>query len=441
MLNQIHPHFHVFMAITTTVSLSSSSPTVFSTIRSLNIQHPPPPSSPLASSFCKFGVRFVSNEADLTIDSATQAVALASAAVQAAREAVELVSGSGNEMGRDGSGELVARRKKRRKRRKGFDCLEVEEKGGQCEGDLFEPLNCGYLSPIEEEEFCLSLQDLARLEAARRRIAENQEHEPTLEQLAKDLKMRKRNVDKIVHKGRQSRERITHSYQRLVVSIANGYRGKGLSLQDLIQEGNIGLLRGAERFDPRRGNKLSTYVYWWIKEAIITSITNKSRLVRIPGSLLDKMTKIAEAKAVLRKRLGRLPSYDEIAEVLDVHVSTVRFGYERCRSPISLNRAVTDQAGMTLQEIIPGPEEMMPENMVKRQLMKQELEKLLQTLSEREAYILRLNFGLNGQTPQSYEEIGRSLKLCRERVRQINSIALSKLRQRSILDNLNVYIV
>lgn len=94
-----------------------------------------------------------------------------------------------------------------------------------------------------------------------------------------------------------------------------------------------------------------------------------------------------------------------------------------------------------LQEIIPGPEEMMPENMVKRQLMKQELEKLLQTLSEREALVLRLIYGLNGQTPQSYEEIGRSLKLCRERIRQINSIALTKLRQRSISDNLHIYIV
>lgn len=158
MLNQVHPHFHIFMAITATISLSSSSPTVFSAIPSLNIQHPPPSSSPLASSFGKFGVKLVSNEADLTTASATQALALAGAAVQAAREAVELVSGCGNEMGKYGSGELIARRKKRRKRRKGFDCLKVEDKDGQCDGGLLQPSNFGYLSPIEEEEFCLCHQ-------------------------------------------------------------------------------------------------------------------------------------------------------------------------------------------------------------------------------------------------------------------------------------------
>ncbi|EEF44576.1 RNA polymerase sigma factor rpoD, putative [Ricinus communis] len=387
------------MAITTTI-----------TIPSLNFQHPSSSSSYYSS--CKFSASLaVSNEA-LSMAAATEAVALASAAVEAAKEAVTLVSLSG-----ESGNSLVARRKKRRKRRKGFiECLKVEEeRDDQCEGALFQPVNNGYLSSIEEAEFCLCLKDHARVEAARRRIAETQEHEPTSKQLAEALRMRKKNVDKILCKGRQSRERITGNYRRLVLSIANRYRGKGLSLQDLIQEGSIGLLRGAERFDPKRGNKLSTYVYWWIKEAIITSISINSRIVRQPRSLWDRTTKIAEAKISLTERLGRLPSYREIAKELNVHVSTVRLVFSRSRSTVSLDQAVSDQGGMTLQEIIPGPEEMMPENMVKKQLLKKELEELIQTLGKREAHTLRLIFGLNGQTPQSCDEIGRSLKLCRER--------------------------
>ncbi|KDP43578.1 hypothetical protein JCGZ_16865 [Jatropha curcas] len=429
------------MAITVT-AITSSSPTIFLTLSSLKNQ-----SQSTSSSFSKFGVSLVSNEATpLTyIAAAAEAVALASAAVQAAREAVQIVSESGevnDERERNGNGDLVARRKNRRERAVGSDFVAVEEeKNGQNETALFQSSSNGYLSPIEETEFCLCLKDQARLEAARRRIAETQEHEPTLKQLAKALKMRRRSVGKIPCKGRESRRRITYYYKRLVVSIAKSYRGKGLSLQDLIQEGSIGLLRGAERFDPSRGNKLSTYVYWWIREAIITSISNKSRIVRLPGGMREKKKKIAEARIALEKRLGRLPSYDEIAQALNLHISTVRIGFESNRFPVSLDRAMSDQGGMTLQEILPGPDEMMPEYMVKRQLLKQELDKLLQTLSEREAYVLRLTFGLNGQTPQSFEEIGGSLKLCRERVRQINSIALSKLRERSILENLEVYIV
>uniref|UniRef100_A0A6M2E779 RNA polymerase sigma-70 domain-containing protein n=1 Tax=Populus davidiana TaxID=266767 RepID=A0A6M2E779_9ROSI len=423
------------MAIITTIC--SSSTTIFSAIPSLkhplSHQSPPPTSSP--PSF-KLGVSSISNEAELDIGNATETVALS--------------SWTGGEVLFDGesdNGGLKARRKRRRKRRKGLAQSLVVDDGERDVGHeykrvILESVKRGYLSPKEEAEISMCLKHEARIEAARRRIGEVQELDPTSKQLAKALRMEKNNVDNVLCKGRESREKIIRSYRRLVVSIATNYQDKGLSLQDLIQEGSIGLLRGAERFDPQRGYKLSTYVYWWIKEAILTAISNNTRMVRLPRRWWMLVAKIAGANNDLRNKLRRPPSYDEIAEVLNMKVSTVRLGFERGRSPISLDQAVLGQNSLTLQEIIPGPDETIPENMVKRELLKQELEKLFQTvLTEREAHILRLHFGLNGQTPQSCEEIGRLVKLSRERVRQIICTALSKLRHKEIVEPLKAYAV
>ncbi|XP_011025491.1 PREDICTED: RNA polymerase sigma factor sigD, chloroplastic isoform X1 [Populus euphratica] len=423
------------MAIITTIC--SSSTTIFSAIPSLkhplSHQSPPPTSSP--PSF-KLGVSSISNEAELDIENATEAVALS--------------SWTGGEVLFDGesdNGGLKARRRKRRKRRKGLAQSLVVDDGERDVGHeyrrvILESVKRGYLSPKEEAEFSMCLKHEARIEAARRRIGDVQELDPTSKQLAKALRMEKNTVDNVLCKGRESREKIIRSYRRLVVSIATSYQDKGLSLQDLIQEGSIGLLRGAERFDPQRGYKLSTYVYWWIKEAILTAISNNTRMVRLPRRWWMLVAKIAGANNDLSNKLRRSPSYDEIAEVLNMKVSTVRLGFERGRSPISLDQAVLGQNSLTLQEIIPGPDETIPENMVKRELLKQELEKLFQTvLTEREAHILRLHFGLNGQTPQSCEEIGRLVKLSRERVRQIICTALSKLRHKRIVEPLKAYAV
>ncbi|KAH8498911.1 hypothetical protein H0E87_017723 [Populus deltoides] len=330
------------MAIITTVC--SSSTTIFSAIPSLkhplSHQSPPPTSSP--PSF-KLGVSSISNEAELDIGNATEAVALS--------------SWTGGEVLFDGesdNGGLKARRKRRRKRRKGLAQSLVVDDGERDVGHeykrvILESAKRGYLSPKEEAEFSLCLKHEARIEAARRRIGEVQELDPTSKQLAKALRMEKNSVDNVLCKGRESREKIIRSYRRLVVSIATSYQDKGLSLQDLIQEGSIGLLRGAERFDPQRGYKLSTYVYWWIKEAILTAISNNTRMVRLPRRWWMLVAKIAGANNDLSNKLRRSPSYDEIAEVLNMKVSTVRLGFERGRSPISLDQAVLGQNSLTLQ--------------------------------------------------------------------------------------------
>ncbi|KAJ4711579.1 RNA polymerase sigma factor [Melia azedarach] len=424
------------MAIT---RICSSSPT-HSTLPSLKTPHSLLPPSRSSSSCSNKSANTVSNGVLLIAESATEAVALASAAVRAAREAVALARGVEENWFDGGCQNMVKVRRKSRRKKMMKQCEFFNEEFGAVD-DLLKSKKSLHLSPSEEAEICLCLQEGARLEEARNAIPRSQEHESISKQLANVLGIKRSKVDKILCKERESQERIIRSYRRLVVSIAAGYQGKGLSLQDLVQEGSIGLVRGVKRFNPEKGYKLSTYVYWWIKQAIIRAIANKSRIIRLPGSMCEMVAKIAEANNVLSRRLKRLPTHNEIAEMLNIHISTVRLAFERTRYPISLDGGVTDRGCMTLQNIIAGPDETRPERMVQEQQMKQELKELLRTLSDREAHILRLHFGLSGNTPKSCEEIGTILKLSRERVRQLNVIALTKLQQTSNVDNLKVYIV
>ncbi|KAL5543599.1 hypothetical protein UlMin_007383 [Ulmus minor] len=393
------------------------------------------PSSPPS----KFGVNLVSNDA-LMVAAASEALALAHAAAKAAREAVAAADGVGEAWSWGESG-LVVRRRKRRKRVKSLELFGRDEK--REVGNLrvsSGSVKFGYLSPMEEAECCMILREGVKLESTRMRVTDALEHAPTSKELAKVMGMETRSIDKILCNRRESQERIYRSYRRLVASIAAGHQGKGLSFQDLIQEGSIGLLRGAQKFDPDRGYKLSTYVYWWIRQAIIRAIEKKSRMVRLPGNKCGMLAKIADANNVLSKSLRRFPTYDEIAEVVNVPVSTVRLVSEKNRPPVSLDRLETERSCVSLQEIIPASEETMPEKMVRKELKKQEVEKLLKILSEREAYVLKLHFGLHGGLPLSFDEIGRVLKLSRERVRQINGIAMSKLQHTSFVNSLRLYI-
>ncbi|XP_009125938.3 RNA polymerase sigma factor sigD, chloroplastic [Brassica rapa] len=335
--------------------------------------------------------------------------------------------------------QLEKRRKKRRRRRAGLDPEEEENVVPEVETEPkavsvhVGASRSGFLSRLEEVQLCFYLKEGAILENLETSVEENE----MVSLLMKGKK--KRSANEILYRRREAREKITRCYRRLVVSIATGYQGKGLNLQDLIQEGSIGLLRGAERFDPERGYKLSTYVYWWIKQAILRAIAHKSRLVKLPGSMWELTAKVAEASNVLSRKLRRIPSSEEIADHLNIHVSAVRLAVERSRSPVSLDRVLSHNGRMTLQEIVRGPDETRPEEMVRKEHMKHEIKQLLGTLTARESRVLGLYFGLNGETPMSFEEIGKKLKLSRERVRQINGIALTKLRSVHNVNDLKIY--
>ncbi|MQL74816.1 hypothetical protein Taro_007175 [Colocasia esculenta] len=346
--------------------------------------------------------------------------------------------GGGDEIQLAGCNRMVSvgdRRWRRRVRQRKRKHLELKDDVGshapscfshKCSSRASRP---GYLTPREEAEFSFYLKEWARIEAEMKLCKTNEDHaDPLRSAVPKASSLGRRNAERILLKAMECREKIILSYKRLVVSIAAPYEGKGLSLQDLVQEGCIGLLRGAETFDSKRGYKLSTYVYWWIKQAIIKAIAKKSRIVRLPGSMNREAAKIIEANSFLSWRLGRSPTHKEIADLIGTSVSRVQFICEKSRTPLSSDQPL-DREGMTLKDIIPGPEETTPEMAVAREHITECLENLLHSLSEREEYVIRLHYGLNGETQKSCEEIGRSINLSRERVRQIHWSALRKLRE------------
>ncbi|XP_008806591.1 RNA polymerase sigma factor sigD, chloroplastic [Phoenix dactylifera] len=416
-----------------------------------------PVSSPsLYSSTIGNGSHSVSEEPP-TIAAITEAVKLANSALQAARDAMSLALALGEitssmqanhekqqmELeqyeGAFKKNAMAAWRRRRRKRRKNRklsinDDDEADEYSSRylMEGCSSRSERSRYLTPREEAEFSHYLKQEAMLETAGKQIRDCSPLDSGCAAISASMK--RRNSERTLLKARECRERITLSYKRLVVSIATPYQGKGLGLQDLIQEGCIGLLRGARRFDSKKGYKLSTYAYWWIRQAILKAIANKSRMVRMPGNLCEAMNKIMESKSLLRRQLGRNPTYDEIADFAGIGVSSVRIISERSRHPISVDQPVNKQ-GLTLKDIIPGPDEIRPEVIVNRQEMLQNMGKLLKILNGREQYIIRLHYGLNGETARSCDEIGRLLNLSRERIRQIHCSALRRLREeRSLIE-------
>ncbi len=227
----------------------------------------------------------------------------------------------------------------------------------------------------------------------------------------------------------RSREALVVANLRLVVHIAKNYAKKGLPFTDLIQEGNMGLLRAVEKFEYERGNKFSTYAYWWIKQAIDRGIADKGRTIRVPVHIIERRKKIARASAELRQLLGRRPNPKEIAERLKVDVAAVDEVLRLVEDPKGIDELGDDDGGMNPLERIRDHEadELMREG--ERRELRDKLEESLSRLPDREERILRLRFGLGDETPRTLEEVGHAVGLSRERVRQLEGFALSKLQR------------
>lgn len=236
-------------------------------------------------------------------------------------------------------------------------------------------------------------------------------------------------LGKRIRKGdRSAREQMIRANLRLVVKIAHDYAGLGLPLLDLISEGNIGLMKGVERFDPNRGTKFSTYGAWWIKQAVRRALANQSKTIRLPVHLVDKLARMRRIAMQLSDELGREPTDEELAKEIGITAERVAQLRRISMRPASLNAMVGDEADAELGDLIADETAVMPGRELESRNLIKELRGVLHVLDARERAILSLRFPLSDETPPTLEQIGRKFKVTRERIRQIQNMALKKLR-------------
>jgi len=325
----------------------------------------------------------------------------------------------------DGDGDTIADDLLNRKRQ-GFDLSEISS-DDTISLYLKEMARVPLLTAEEEVSLSKALEQ--GLEA-QKRLDRNRD----LDEDARD------ELERLVVRGENARAHLIKANTRLVVSIAKRYLGQGVPFLDLIQEGNLGLIKAVEKFDYHRGHRFSTYATWWIRQSITRALADQGRVIRLPVHLSDRIRKVYQVAQQLEQDWGRQPTPEEIAEELSLPASKVQWMLKVSQRPLSLEKPVGEEEDSELGSFIPDDEAPTPPDTAYQHLLQERLNDVLTTLTPREARILRMRFGLQDGHSYTLEEVGRKFKLTRERIRQIEHEALDRLRHPSRSRQLRDYL-